>query len=130
MSTWIPRCQTCGITLFHHKGDTCHDCELRARQESHRVARQPQVVEPVWTTKDKERVPIADMKTDHLTNTIEMLKRNAVPHLEKAGFKPTEVWRIYPIITDMQSELDRRLRQQTEEDLDDASIRFSLLELD
>ena len=79
----------------------------------------------VWCTLRGEMIPYTDLKTDHLCNIVEMLKRNAAPHVGK------ETWRIYPHYTELKAELEKRLAIDVEsEETSDAAKRFRLLELD
>ena len=53
----------------------------------------------VWTTKEGKRIPIRQMSTRHLENTIRMLERNNSGDI------------YFPWICRMQEELDRRMRE-------------------
>ncbi len=64
-----------------------------------------------WKQRNGENILIADMDTPHLTNTIEMLKRNAAPHLERNGLDPEHTHLIYPSVTALLRELDYRLEE-------------------
>lgn len=85
----------------------------------------------VWRTKEGEEIPIK-VKTSHLCNAIEMLKRHAAQHLKRAGFPESNTYRIFPIVQELESEIARRLNaQQTEAGEEHITvIRGRLLELE
>jgi hypothetical protein len=86
-----------------------------------------------WRCIDGREVPIAELETGHLCNILGMLKRNAAPHLEVAGFDPNssaDICIIYPHFEALETEMRKRLAIDIGgEEIADAAVRFSLLEL-
>ena len=84
--------------------------------------------ELIWVQRDGTEIPMAAMTLSHLTFTVEMLKRNAQPHLEQAGFDPEDIHRIFPCYPDMVTELYRRLEQQRIDEEHPAETRMRYIE--
>lgn len=94
-------------------GEPCPKCESALEHDAElRKPRCPHCG-PIWIRLDQTMIAVIDMDVEHLTNTIEMLKRKAAPRLERNGYDPeTDTHRIFPIIVVMEAEIDRQLQRQ------------------